>query len=125
MMNNTYSMIINQSERAWCFQWARTLFALERRLAHKERLNYLRLYSINMVDPSSTKSETDNENNAEKLREGEKGECANQEPAQKFVPALMIIKKMNWTKAERRRLILGYWQVGFIETLALSRTLAN
>lgn len=111
MMNNTYSMIINQSERAWCFQWARTLFALERRLSLKERLAYLRVYSINMVAPSAASSTTTTRANSEAGNEASEPD-PKEEPASKFVPALMIIKRMNWTRAERRKLILGYWQVG-------------
>lgn len=86
MMNNTYSLIISQSERAWGFQWARTLFALERRLAEGEKLAHLRRYSINMGAGSGAAGEH-------------------------FAPGLMIIKRIDWTRAERRRKLVGLWQV--------------
>lgn len=105
MMNNTYSMIISQSERAWSFQWARTLFALECQLNRRQQLAYLRKYSFNMADPARKSNESggehDDDDDADVDAEGQ----------QKFVPALMIIKRMSYTRAERRRLILGYWQV--------------
>lgn len=94
MMNNTYSLIISQSERAWSFQWARALFALERRLNERQKSAYLRLYSINMPAPAD-----------------ERGEQHATSGQQRFVPALMIIKRMSCTRAERRRRILGYWKV--------------
>lgn len=106
MMNNTYSMIISQSERAWSFQWARTLFALERQLGQRQRVAYLRKYSINMVDPTKAKRRNEDDDDDE-------GDNENKD---RFVPALMIIKRMNCTRAERRRLILGYWQVSFKKT---------
>lgn len=97
-MNNTYSRIISESERAWSFQWARTLFALERRLGNEEKLCYLRKYSINMA--ASKASSTDaTETNKE------------QEQEEQFVAGLMIIKRMDYTKAEQRRRVLAYWQV--------------
>lgn len=58
MMNNTYSMVISQSERAWSFQWARTLFALERRLSDEEKLLYLKKYAINISNKTTTSSTT-------------------------------------------------------------------
>ena len=96
MMNNTYSVIISQSERAWSFQWARTLFALERKLGDKEKIAFQRLYSINMAAPEASEADDEKEETSK---------------VKAFVPALMIIKRMNWTRAERRRLIVGYWQV--------------
>ena len=108
MMNNTYSLIISQSERAWSFRWARALFALERRLGKHEKDTYLRQYSINVVGP--TKS---NDSSTEARDEVSNGGTSDQDQvAKKFVPALMIIKRMNWTRAERRRLIVGHWRVG-------------
>ena len=131
MMNNTYSLIISQSERAWSFQWARTLFALERRLSQKERCAYLRLYSINMVAPSTSAEavapDSDKRSNSsagagsqltganaikEETEEVPGGESA-KVAGKRFVPALMIIKRMGYTRAERRRLILSYWQVSY------------
>lgn len=97
MMNNTYSLIISHSERAWSFQWARTLFALERRLSQKEQSAYLRLYSINMKAPIEVGNDAERE-----------------DAAASFVSALMIIKRMNCTSAERRRLVLSYWQVSIL-----------
>lgn len=115
MMNNTYSLIISQSERAWSFQWARTLFALERRLGEKEKSAYLRLYSINIPAPNQKASA---EESAE-LNTDEAAEIPSYKDKtdttklnnKRFVPALMIIKRMSYTRAERRRLIVGYWQV--------------
>lgn len=115
MMNNTYSLIISQSERAWSFQWARTLFALERRLGEKEKSAYLRLYSINIPAPNQQASA---EESAE-LNTDEAAEIPSYKDKtdttklnnKRFVPALMIIKRMSYTRAERRRLIVGYWQV--------------
>lgn len=98
MMNNTYSSIISQSERAWNFQWARTLLALERQLSEEERLHYLRKYSINMSNGAPTKGASDN-NDDTSLGQGQ------------FVPGLMIIKRANCTRAERRRHLIGLWQV--------------
>lgn len=111
-MNNTYSLIISQSERAWSFQWARTLFALERRLGEKEKSAYLRLYSINVPAPNQQASTDSTDLNTDESTQvssiaGTETEKSNK----RFVPALMIIKRMNYTRAERRRLIVGYWQV--------------
>lgn len=166
MMNNTYSMIINQSERAWSFQWARTLFALERKLSDKEKSKYLKLYSINMPAPkancsnnnlvndhddterdegagapngrqlqvdessaattaSSTTAPAANTNSTtttnlddDVVVVGTKGASGgeDEEKAKRFVPALMIIKRMSFTRAERRRLVLGYWQVSHLRS---------
>lgn len=102
MMNNTYSLVISQSERAWSFQWARTLIALERRVEQSRLDEYQRKYSINMA--ASSKKTDSNE------QEYDNG---TELGGSKFVPALMLIKRMNYTRAERRRLILGYWQVSF------------
>lgn len=107
MMNNTYSLIISQSERAWSFQWARTLFALERRLNEREKSAYLRLYSINIPAPSQA---TERHSSRASIKEKKEDE-EEVENKKRFVPALMIIKRMNYTRAERRRLIVGYWQV--------------
>lgn len=104
-MNNTYSLVISQSERAWSFQWARTLFALERRLSCSEQAAYLRLYSINMA-ASSTNTNTDNDNQPADNQDGQLVDVK-----KSFVPGLMIIKRMSYTRAERRRLILAQWQV--------------
>lgn len=51
MMNNTYSLIISQSEREWTLQWAKTLLTLERSLTNKEKIHYLGKYSINVASP--------------------------------------------------------------------------
>lgn len=107
MMNNTYSLIISQSERAWSFQWARTLFALERRLGDNERAAYLRQYSINMPDSSADRKSQDGNTEVGDTETG--GSKTKQ-----LVSALMIIKRMNYTRAERRRLVLGYWQVSYL-----------
>lgn len=113
MMNNTYSLIISQSERAWSFQWAKTLFALERRLNDDERLFYLKKYAINMSN--SIKDEPS------ASAEPEAGLGANSSGEQ-FVPGLMIIKLTNCTRAETRRKLVGYWQVSFVLlSLILSR----
>lgn len=98
MMNNTYSLIISQSERAWSFQWARTLFALERRLSEEEKLAYLKKYSINLA---KTKQNDDDGDQDDQHKHDDED----------FQPGLMIIKRIEWTRAERRRLIAGYWQV--------------
>lgn len=95
MMNNTYSSIISQSERAWNFQWARTLFALERQLEAEQRAFYLRKYSINMVSSGAE----------------QKSQLGAQRDS--FVPGLMIIKRANCTRAEQRRRLIGFWQVSF------------
>lgn len=99
-MNNTYSLVISQSERAWSFQWARTLIALERRLAQKDLIEYQRKYSINLATSTNSPKDTNTEDEQEHS---------------KFVPALMIIKRMSYTRAERRRLVLGYWQVSLLD----------
>lgn len=99
MMNNTYSLIISESERAWSFQWAKTLFALERRLNDDERLLYLKKYAINL----SNSIRPDDGNG---LAGGHEGG-----PDERFVPGLMIIKRTNCTRAEMRRKLIGYWQV--------------
>lgn len=123
MMNNTYSMVINQSERAWSFQWARTLIALERSLPLDELAAYQREYSINMAakqaegnapsdDAVSGASNCDHSDNNEKNNNNNNNNII--VPATKidnFVPGLMIIKRMGFTKAERKRLVLGYWKV--------------
>lgn len=122
MMNNTYSLIISQSERAWSFQWARTLFALERRLSQEERCAYLRLYSINMVAPSRATTATaevglDGNKQSQEEVTATRGETEGRRESAKgkrFVPALVIIKQMSYTRAERRRLILSYWQVSVV-----------
>lgn len=103
MMNNTYSLIISQSERAWSFQWARTLFALERRLTDRERALYLRRYSISVV--SSQDHEQDDEAPARQQVQTLSGAQV------RHVPGLMIIRRMEQTRAERHRLIVDYWQV--------------
>lgn len=105
MMNNTYSLVISQSERAWSFQWARTLIALERRLAQTDLVEYQRKYSINLATPASKDERED--------------------AAAQFVPALMIIKRMSYTRAERRRLVLGYWQVSSLANTLDPRTSDN
>lgn len=110
MMNNTYSLVINQSERAWSFQWARTLIALERRVAQSDLNEHQRRYSINIA--SKEQSNTDKQSgNQETTGSG------SQRQASKFVPALMIIKRMSFTRAERRRLVLTYWQVSIFKQL--------
>lgn len=114
MMNNTYSLIISQSERAWSFQWARTLFALERRLSEKEKSAYLRLYSINIPAPNqqvSTSSVDLNTDESTHVSSKAGTETESEQSNKRFVPALMIIKRMSCTRAERHRLIVGYWQV--------------
>lgn len=95
MMNNTYSLIISQSERAWSFQWARALFALERRLGDQDKWAHLRRYSINLA-ASSADQETGG---------------ARASTSTSLVPGLMIIKRIGYTRAERRRLVVGHWQV--------------
>lgn len=110
MMNNTYSLIISQSERAWSFQWARTLFALERRLSDEDKQQYLKMYAINMPAPKGTTK------NLRVMKEsnpvGGEDKVSDQISTDpQFVPALMIIKKMSYTRAERKRLVMGYWQV--------------
>ena len=103
-MNNTYSLIISQSERAWNFQWARTLFALERRLGADERLAHLRSYAINMPAAAAATDE------------------APSADAPHFLPGLMIIKRSGWTRAERRRKIVGLWQVSASVRLTSQRS---
>lgn len=112
MMNNTYSLIINQSERAWSFQWARTLFAIERKLSRKDKDVYLNKYSINIPAPILSIS-VDHNNGSEGSQSIESGN--NGAGSKRFVPALMIIKRMNFTRAERKRLVVGYWQVCFLD----------
>lgn len=98
MMNNTYSLIISQSERAWSFQWARTLFALERRLTERERTFYLRKYSISVVSDELDQPEMDRIHLVSGV-------------GARHVPGLMIIRRMEQTRAEKRRRIVDYWQV--------------
>lgn len=131
MMNNTYSLVISQSERAWSFQWARTLFALERRLSNEEKLYCLKKYAINLSTKTSpsTKSaepsararapiEPESRSgsltlSAHKLEQAADLEEADDEDAdEQFVPGLMIIKRTDCTKAELRRRLFGLWQVG-------------
>lgn len=114
MMNNTYSLIISQSERAWSFQWARTLFALERRLSEKEKGDYLHLYSINIPSPTKSEHENNSIEDDNDKSQNEIKESQQNNKTKKFIPALMIINRMNFTQAERRRLIVGYWQVSII-----------
>lgn len=109
-MNNTYSLIISQSERAWSFQWARTLFALERRLSDRERVVYLRKYSINMVASSSAAQEESEEDSDGKRGLSSVSEVV-AEGGARYVPGLMIIKRMDYTRAERRRFVFGCWRV--------------
>lgn len=152
MMNNTYSLIISQSERAWSYQWARTLLALERRLNDDERQFYLRKYAINIAKAAAQESGADAEPSdaaaedaAEEAPSGEQVEtmtttgrvaisgaapneqrssraqvesktdtrttCDDDDDDDEFVPALMIIKQMPFTRAERRRRLVGLWQV--------------
>lgn len=108
MMNNTYSLVISQSERAWSFQWARTLFALERRLSEGDKLLYLKKYSINMTSSIQTPKSKDDA--AKSSAEDEEEETDGQRE-QQFVPGLMIIKQTDCTRAELRRRIIGHWQV--------------
>lgn len=120
-MNNTYSLIISQSERAWSFQWARTLFALERRLSEKEKSAYLRLYSINIPAPDQQASAKSVDLNTDEVAEipSKARMDTTEQNNKRFVPALMIIKRMSYTRAERRRLIVGYWQVSLCEPYPL------
>lgn len=113
MMNNTYSMIISQSERAWSFQWARTLFALERSVPESELAAYQREYSINMAAKIPEANTTTNQENltADSSEAGGSEVGGGGSAKEQFVPALMIIKRMGFTRAERRRLVLGYWKV--------------
>lgn len=117
MMNNTYSTIISESERAWSFQWARTLLALERHLSDKQRSAYLRIYSINMPATKRVVKQASGAND-DKAAQSD----AKQEQDKRFAPGLMIIKRMNYTHAERKRLVLGYWQVMY-RSMLLARSL--
>jgi len=119
MMNNTYSSIISQSERAWNFQWARTLFALEKRLNESERAFYLRKYSINMsssANKNDSNTSLDQEDSAGQKEPEDRVEAKVERPEEKeevgqFVPGLMIIKRASCTRAERRRHLVALWQV--------------
>lgn len=86
MMNNTYSLIISQSERAWSYQWARTLLALERRLNDEQRQAHLRKYAINVaaVTTSSDKEDDRQDDDDDDVEEGDVIESSKQ---QQMVPA--------------------------------------
>jgi hypothetical protein len=125
MMNNTYSLVISQSERAWSFQWARTLFALERRLSDEEKLFYLKKYAINLSTKTAKSSTADKADAAVEIKSNGGGSLSAQtladeqqqqqraalESGEQFVPGLMIIKQTDRTKAELRRRLIGLWQV--------------
>lgn len=148
MMNNTYSLIISQSERAWSYQWARTLLALERRLNDEQRQAHLRKYAINVAAVTSRASDEeadggDNDGDgdqpdviersavpvesgagavseaisarpgrdAAKAAKPTNSGGAGNKKSDEFVPALMIIKQMPFTRAEQRRRLVNYWQV--------------
>lgn len=122
MMNNTYSSIIVQSEQAWNFQWARTLFYLERQLSDEEKSIYLRKYSINMSDKSTalatSEAEADNDEhndiNINITQTETKSSPENNNNNNNFVPGLMIIKRANCTRAEHKRRLVGLWQVSLV-----------
>ena len=115
MMNNTYSAIISQSERAWSFQWAKTMFALEKRLNDEQKLFYLKKYSINLSS-SIKQKKLDKEHKGDS---GDEGASLGEEDVgrvtatkqEQFVPGLMIIRRTDRTRAETRRQLIGYWQV--------------
>lgn len=109
MMNNTYSQIIAQSERAWSFQWARTLFALERRLDDEEKLFHLKEYAINLAS-SIEEAESDG-GGAGSEGLGEDARERQREERPKFVPGLMIIKRTDCTRAELKRRLVSNWRV--------------
>lgn len=82
MMGNTYSLVISESEREWTMQWAKILLELEKALSPKESKQFLSQYTIT-ISPKS---------GAER-------------------PALMVIKKMNTSKAKKSKLAINNWKV--------------
>lgn len=102
-----------------------------------ERQFYLRKYAINIAKAASTTNENETESD-DKMATAAKsddvlisGDAANEqrtsaeidktiESADEFIPALMIIKQMPYTRAEQRRRLVGFWQVSALNYSTLT-----
>lgn len=139
MMNSTYNVIISNSEFAWNYQWAKTLFYLEFSLSEKQKLDYLKQYSVNVTIHASEYNISEGEEEMKQIECSNETTTNNKENgdddekvvklssikhktatgATKLVPALMLIKRSKETRAERRSIIVSNWQVSLFSIMHL------
>ncbi|XP_063430515.1 transient receptor potential cation channel subfamily V member 5-like isoform X2 [Mytilus trossulus] len=91
MMGNTYTQVINKSEKEWRKQWAKIVVVLERSFTRKQLLKFQQEYSIKLTNTEDCD-----------LGEG-KGKVSE-------TRGLMVIKTSNKTKASQRKGAISAWK---------------
>ncbi|CAG7720996.1 unnamed protein product [Allacma fusca] len=94
MMGNTYSQVIERSEKEWIKQWAKLVVALERSVSQEDAKKYIQEYSIKLsgTDPSNE------------------------------VRGVMVIKTKSKTRANQRKGAVSNWKrVGKVTINALKK----